>query len=178
MRYKGQVYERVIGDSGPTKPVVRYKKVSHNRTDMTGGKKNSRNYTPFYDATKAADEIEWDKLQDRGSVSIDTSKKKQEDNKKKAEDSVPTDPADKDAAVGRAVPEDSEEPTVDNGITAALESLENVPESAADSKLDKLAQAADRLADALEKLEGNFNVPKEPELREFKDTSDPNNRLR
>lgn len=177
MRYKGQVYERVIGDSGPAKPVVRYKKVSHNRTDMTGGKKNSRNYTPFYDATKTADEIEWDKLQDRGSVSIDTSKKKQEGNKKKAEDSVPTDPADKDAAVGRAVPEDAEEPTVDNGITAALESLENVPESAADSKLDKLAQAADRLADALEKLEGNFNVPKEPELKEFKDTSDPNNRL-
>lgn len=181
LNYRGNVYQRILGEESASKSVVRYQKISSNSTDIVSGKKDAKNFTPFYDATKSANEIEWSKLADRGAVTGDNRKKKTIDTK-----NVPTESNNEgttDGPVeGKNVPKEMEE-RIDESVTSALEKLENTEDpigevSHLEKKLAEIEARMSQLAAAMDNKENKeLSAPKEPELMEFPDTKDPNNKL-
>ena len=177
VNYRGNLYQRVIGEESASKSTIRYRKVSSNNTDKVGGKKNTKNFTPFYDATKAASEIEWDKLADRGAVTGDNPKKKTLSTK-----DVPTEGGAQEAPVeGKNVPQEMDE-KIDTSVATAMEGLEGSNDdfdaTAMEKKLAEIENHMERIATSMERIEQQgVQAPKEPELTEFPDNTDPNNRL-
>lgn len=177
VNYRGSIYQRIIGEENASRSVVRYKKVGSNNTDKVGGKKSTKNFTPFYDATKAAGEIEWDKLANRGAVTGDNSRKKALSTKL-----VPTEAEPKEVSVeGKSAPQEMEE-KIDTSVATAIEKLEGSEDDfdavAMEKKLAEIENHMERIAASMERIEQQgIQAPKEPELTEFPDNTDPNNRL-
>ena len=177
VNYRGNIYQRVIGEENASKSVVRYKKISSNNTDRVNGEKDGKNFTPFYDATKDASEIEWDKLANRGAVTGDNSKKKTPSTK-----NVPTEEKSKEAPVeGKNTPQEMEE-KIGTNIVTAMEELEASTDDfdavTMEKKLAKIESSVERIATSIERIEQQgVQAPKEPELTEFPDNADPSNRL-
>ena len=173
LRYRGSIYKRVIGDSGATRAVVRYEKIQSNQTNKVNGKKDAKNFTPFYDATKSADEIAWDELQQRGAVSSKDVKEDKKKEGKKAEDSVPTEKAEAPIE-GKNIPEDAgnTDLTNEDDVSKSLESLEGSD--------DVLPEGPIKAAQFLEEnVENALKAPKDntPDLNSFKEVTEPENRL-
>ena len=176
VNYRGNLYQRVIGEESASRSVIRYKKVSSNNTNKVNNKKDTKNFTPFYDATKAADEIEWDKLADRGAVTGDNSKKET-----LSAENAPKEGPEEAPVEGKNVPQEMEE-KVNTSIATAMEGLENNNDdfdaTAMEKKLTEIESRIEKIATSMEKIEKQgVPTPKEPELTEFPDNTDPNNRL-
>lgn len=182
MNYNGNIYQRVIGDDA-SQSVVRYQRIEYNNTSIVGGKKNNKNYTPFYDATKSATEIEWSKLANRGAVSgIDSEEGKKKEESVNDKD-IPKE--EKDLPVDGRVPKDEElqEDKIAASVTAVSENVETTEDMDAfiiKDKIEELENKVAKLSIISDKLENAFKVPEEPktpDLTEFKDTTDPDNKL-
>lgn len=173
--YRDDVYKRVIGESSATTSAVTYKKIDSNKTDKKGNQKSAKNFTPFYDASKQAEEIEWNKLADRGAVSGKNDKGK---SKKETKDmKVP----EEGGVEGKFVPQEGEK-EIDGGIADALTKLdgEEGPEISSVPNEEAYAEKMKRIADSLRDEEPALKAPEEPtepDLKTFKDTDDPNNRM-
>lgn len=79
------VYQRVDGLNGGSANAaqVTYQRVDSNMTNIVGNKVSGRNYTPYYDATTDASEIDWSSLKPRGPVVTLTDAEKKLSQKKK-----------------------------------------------------------------------------------------------
>lgn len=209
IKYKGAIYQLQENpteeDNRPTRTIT-YKKVTNNKT---GYKANGGhwNYTPFYDATQDASEIDWEALKNRGAVATDDAIKKLEEAQKKAQEKSDKDsPKDteepskevteKETKEPGNVPSESNEPTainikddaetapvdeeVGNSVAANLEASERENLEYIEEPEEKIVRRAKYISDLDEVSERFPTEPEEPnakKLKDYKDTEDSNNRM-
>jgi hypothetical protein len=153
---------------------IEYKKIEFN---STGSK--PKNYTPFYDSTLDAQEIEWNKLQDRGSVvTIKYSDKQLEKELKTVNGVESNDTGELEAMEMKTLNDDGSGGTEPNALTG-LDEDENIDtQKIPKEPWEPSQEYSDNINSLLERIENMERTISEMKgLTDFKDVDDPSNKL-